>query len=88
MGVLLPLAEEIRDVDPYIPLFFLKRQDDERGYIQGISGAGDYITKPFDSEGPAMKIKAILKTQDDLNRESEIKSSTPGSYHFNPKLRG
>jgi two-component system OmpR family response regulator len=30
------LAEEIRDVDPDIPLFFPKRQDNERRYHPGI----------------------------------------------------
>ena len=45
------LAEEIRDVDPDIPLFFLSAKTMKEDIIQGYKlGADDYITKPFDSE--------------------------------------
>ena len=44
------LAEEIRDVDPDIPLFFLSAKTMKEDIIQGYKlGADDYITKPFDS---------------------------------------
>jgi DNA-binding response OmpR family regulator len=33
------------------------------------------------------KIKAILKRNEELNRESENKEFDLSSYHFNPKLR-
>ena len=56
------LAEEIRDVDPDIPLFFLSAKTMKEDVIQGYKlGADDYITKPFDSEVLLLKIKAILK---------------------------
>src|SRR5258708_35477685 len=81
------LAEEIRDVDPDIPLFFLSAKTMKEDIIQGYKlGADDYITKPFDSEVLLMKIKAILKRNDDLNRESENKEFEMGSYHFTPTL--
>src|SRR5579859_3081773 len=82
------LAEEIRDIDPDIPLFFLSAKTMKEDIIQGYKlGADDYITKPFDSEVLLMKIKAILKRNDDMNKESENKEFDLGSYHFNPKLR-
>jgi DNA-binding response OmpR family regulator len=82
------LAEEIRDVDPDIPLFFLSAKTMKEDIIQGYKlGADDYITKPFDSEVLLLKIKAILKRNDDMNRESDNKEFDLGSYHFNPKLR-
>ena len=56
--------------------------------IQGYKlGADDYITKPFDSEVLLLKIKAILKRNEELNKESENKEYHLSSYHFNPKLR-
>ena len=56
--------------------------------IQGYKlGADDYITKPFDSEVLLHKIKAILKRNEELNRESENREFDLASYHFNPKLR-
>ena len=43
------LAEEIRDVDPDIPLFFLSAKTMKEDIISGYKlGADDYITKPFD----------------------------------------
>src|SRR6202000_777720 len=82
------LAEEIRNVDPDIPLFFLSAKTMKEDIIQGYKlGADDYITKPFDSEVLLLKIKAILKRNDDLTRESDNKEFDLGSYHFNPKLR-
>jgi len=82
------LAEEIRDVDPDVPLFFLSAKTMKDDIIQGYKlGADDYITKPFDSEVLMMKIKAILKRNEDINKESENKEFDLGMYHFNPKLR-
>jgi two-component system OmpR family response regulator len=82
------LAEEIRDVDPDIPLFFLSAKTMKEDIIQGYKlGADDYITKPFDSEVLLLKIKAILKRNEELNKESENIEFDMGKYHFNPKLR-
>jgi two-component system, OmpR family, response regulator len=82
------LAEEIRDVDLDVPLFFLSAKTMKEDIINGYKlGADDYITKPFDSEVLLMKIKAILKRNEEQNRESENAEFTLGKYHFNPKLR-
>ncbi|MEY3377444.1 MAG: hypothetical protein RLZZ328_469, partial [Bacteroidota bacterium] len=43
------LAEEIRNSDPDIPLFFLSAKTLKEDIITGYKlGADDYITKPFD----------------------------------------
>lgn len=82
------LAEEIRDVDPDIPLFFLSAKTMKDDIIQGYKlGADDYITKPFDSEVLLLKIKAILKRNEEENRMSDNVEFDLGKYHFNPKLR-
>jgi two-component system OmpR family response regulator len=82
------LAEEIRDVDPDIPLFFLSAKTMKDDIIQGYKlGADDYITKPFDSEVLLLKIRAILKRNEEGNKEQENKEYNLSSYHFNPKLR-
>ena len=82
------LAEEIRDVNPEVPLFFLSAKTMKEDIIQGYKlGADDYITKPFDSEVLLHKIKAILKRNEELHREEANAEYDLGKYHFNPRLR-
>ncbi|WP_336516193.1 response regulator transcription factor [Pollutibacter soli] len=82
------LAEDIRDINPDIPLFFLSAKTMKEDIIQGYKlGADDYITKPFDSEVLLLKIKAILKRNEELNKEAANVEYDLGQYHFNPKLR-
>lgn len=82
------LAEEIRDINPDVPLFFLSAKTMKDDIIQGYKlGADDYITKPFDSEVLLLKIKAILKRNEELHREEVNAEFNMGKYHFNPRLR-
>ena len=82
------LAEEIRDINPDVPLFFLSAKTMKDDIIQGYKlGADDYITKPFDSEVLLLKIKAILKRNEELHREEAHAEFDLGKYHFNPRLR-
>jgi DNA-binding response OmpR family regulator len=82
------LAEEIRDTDPDIPLFFLSAKTLNEDIITGYKlGADDYITKPFDSEVLLMKIKAIIKRNEEDNKVVDNQEFELGKYHFNPKLR-
>ncbi len=82
------VAEEIRDINPDVPLFFLSAKTMKDDIIQGYKlGADDYITKPFDSEVLLHKIKAILKRNEELHREEVNAEFDMGKYHFNPRLR-
>src|SRR5271170_6794498 len=75
------LAEEIRDVDPDIPLFFISAKTMKEDIIQGYKlGADDYITKPFDSEVLLLKIKAILKRNEELHKEEVNAEFNMGKY--------
>lgn len=81
------LAQEIRDINPDIPLFFLTAKTLKEDVIKGYKlGADDYITKPFDSEVLLMKIMAILK-RNELPPDAQNVEYDLGRYHFNPKLR-
>jgi DNA-binding response OmpR family regulator len=82
------LAEEIRDIDPDVPLFFLSAKTLKEDIIHGYKlGADDYITKPFDSELLMLKIKAIIKRNEEDHKISDNQEYELGTYHFNPKLR-
>jgi len=82
------LAEEIRNSDPDIPLFFLSAKTLKEDIITGYKlGADDYITKPFDSEVLLMKIKAIIKRNEEDHKVTDNLEFELGAYHFNPKLR-
>lgn len=83
------LAEEIRNVDPDVPLFFLSAKSMKDDILNGYKlGADDYITKPFDSEVLLHKIKAVLKRNQELQEKnhSQVEFNI-GSYHYNSKLR-
>ena len=85
------LAEEIRDVDPDIPLFFLSAKTMKEDIIQGYKlGADDYITKPFDSETQTLSPKEneLLKMlaehlNDLLPREQALKKIWGSDTYFN-----
>ena len=82
------VAEEIRDINPDVPLFFLSAKTMKEDIIQGYKlGADDYITKPFDSEVLLHKIKAIIKRNEEIHKDEANAEYDLGKYHFNPKLR-
>lgn len=83
------LAEEIRNVDPDVPLFFLSARNMKDDLLTGYKlGADDYITKPFDSEVLLHKIKAVLKRNQDLQDKNPTQIEFKiGKFNFNSKLR-
>ena len=83
------LAEEIRNVDPDIPLFFLSAKSMKEDVLQGYKlGADDYITKPFDSDVLLHKIRAVLKRNQEMEEKKHAQIEwNIGRFHFNSRLR-
>ncbi len=83
------LGEEIRNIDPDVPLFFLTAKNMKEDILHGYKlGADDYILKPFDSEVLLHKIMAIIKrsTEQQAEQNGTIEFDF-GKFHFNSKLR-
>lgn len=83
----LTLAKEIRKINPEAPVIFLTARNQKDDIIQGfISGADDYITKPFSMEELLYRIKAIFRrsgggTTQEAKKGGEYKI---GGYTFDP----
>lgn len=83
------LAEEVRNIDVDVPLFFLTARNMKDDVLTGYKlGADDYIIKPFDSEVLLHKIKAVLKRNHDFaEKNPETFEYKFGLFDFNSKLR-
>jgi DNA-binding response OmpR family regulator len=79
----LTLAKEIRKINPDIPIIFLTAKNQKEDIIEGfITGADDYITKPFSMEELLYRIEAILRrTSETVEHKKEEKYSI-GEYTF------
>ncbi len=73
------LAEEIRKIEPNIPIIFLTAKTMEKDKIKGFKAGGDdYITKPFSTEELSLRIEAILKR----SKYSIIKNDTSSEFEI------
>jgi DNA-binding response OmpR family regulator len=79
----LTLVKEIRKINQNIPVIFLTARNQKEDIIEGfITGADDYITKPFSMEELLYRIEAILRrTNDSITQKKEEKYSI-GEYSF------
>lgn len=56
------LAQEIRKINPHVPILFLTAKSLKEDRIHGLKlGADDYITKPFSIEELILKIEVFLR---------------------------
>jgi two-component system OmpR family response regulator len=79
----LTLAKEIRKINQNIPIIFLTARNQKEDIIEGfITGADDYITKPFSMEELLYRIEAILRrVTDQVVHKKEVQYSI-GEYSF------
>lgn len=80
----LTLAKEIRKINPNIPIIFLTAKNQKEDIITGfITGADDYITKPFSMEELLYRIEAILRRISEPVPAKNEEEYTIGEYNFN-----
>ncbi|MDL2309114.1 response regulator transcription factor, partial [Bacteroidales bacterium OttesenSCG-928-C03] len=83
------LLQEMRKIDPDIPVIFLTAKANKEDKIKGFKlGCDDYITKPFSTEELALRIEAILRRTRRSPRKTERnlyeeKIYTFGDFVFN-----
>jgi DNA-binding response OmpR family regulator len=79
----LTLAKEIRKINPGIPIIFLTAKNQKEDVIEGfITGADDYITKPFSMEELLYRIEAIMRRVSEPVIQIKEKHYTIGEYSF------
>ena len=79
------LAEEVRRINPNVPIIFLTAKTMKEDRIQGFkSGADDYITKPFSTEEFLLRVEAVMKRSYGRGTESAEKKGLYqiGTYEF------
>jgi DNA-binding response OmpR family regulator len=56
------VCEELRRIDPYVPIVMLTARSQETDKIRGLdAGADDYVTKPFGVNELIARIRAIFR---------------------------
>ena len=82
----LTLAKEIRKLKPDIPIIFITAKNQEEDIIEGfVSGADDYITKPFSMEELLYRIEAVLRRTTGKNSNKKEPSYDIGEYSFDTR---
>lgn len=82
------LAQEIRSVNPEIPIIFLTAKTLNEDILEGFKiGADDYITKPFSMEELIARLNATLRRSFDDNKpENSIFSIGNYTFDYNRQL--
>jgi DNA-binding response OmpR family regulator len=79
----LTLAKEIRKLKPDIPIIFITAKNQEEDVIEGfVSGADDYITKPFSMEELLYRIEAVLRRTAGKTSNKKEPRYDIGEYSF------
>lgn len=83
------LAQEIRELNPNIPVIFLTGASQKEDRIKGLSlGADDYITKPYSLEELFLRMQNIMKRvtiqQKSLSQQPSV---SVGKYTFDSSAR-
>jgi len=77
------LVREMRKIKPDTPVIYLTARNQKEDVIEGfITGADDYITKPFSMEELLYRIEAVLRRSYAEKNEVREDSYTIGNYLF------
>lgn len=79
------LGEDIKKLSPQMPIIFLTAKSLPEDKIKGLKiGADDYITKPFEQEEFALRVKAVLRRTSDVVENQDGMNYALGALTFDP----
>jgi DNA-binding response OmpR family regulator len=84
------IAEEIRDINPEIPIIFLTAKSQTSDLLKGFeAGGNDYLKKPFSMEELIVRINNLLnltsRAETKMSVEKENGHFTLGKFTFHPR---
>lgn len=81
------IADEIRQLDPAVPIIFLTAKTQTEDVVKGFgAGGNDYIRKPFSMEELIVRIRYVLKEKSELPAAPEFVSIGKYQYQLNRQV--